>query len=38
LEKIHSLTGMMDLISSKADKEDLSNKIFLTEKAPQEYI
>ena len=32
MEKIHSLTGMMDLISSKADKEDLSNKVFLTEK------
>ena len=32
MEKIHSLTGMMDLISSKADKEDLSDKVFLTEK------
>ena len=32
MEKIHSLTGMMDLISNKTDKEDLSNKVFFTEK------
>ena len=32
MEKIHSLTGMMDLISNTTDKEDLSNKVFFTEK------
>jgi len=31
LEKIHSLTGMMDLIGNKAQKEDIANKIFYTE-------
>jgi len=32
LDKIHSLTGMIDLISSKTDKSDFANKIFYTEK------
>ena len=31
MEKIHSLTGMMDLIGNKAQKEDIANKIFYTE-------
>ena len=31
MEKINSLTGMLDLISRKSDKEDLANKIFSTE-------
>ena len=32
MEKIHSLTGMMDLVGKKADKSEVSNRIFLTEK------
>ena len=32
MEKINSLTGMLDLISNKSDKSELANKIFLTEK------
>jgi len=32
LEKIHSLTGMMDLVGKKADKSEVSNRIFFTEK------
>ena len=32
MEKIHSLTGMMDLVSKKADKTEVSNRIFFTEK------
>jgi len=32
LEKIHSLTGMMDLVGEKADKSEVSNRIFFTEK------
>ena len=33
MEKINSLTGMLDLISSKYNKDNLANKIFSTEKA-----
>ena len=32
MDKINSLTGMMDLIANKSSKEELSNKIFNTEK------
>ena len=32
MEKIHSLTGMMDLVGKKADKSEVSNRIFFTEK------
>ena len=32
MEKIHSLTGMMDLVGEKADKSVVSNRIFFTEK------
>jgi len=32
VEKLHSLTGMMDLIFQKDNQSDLSNKIFETEK------
>jgi len=32
LEKIHSLTGMMDLVGKKAGKSEMSNRIFFTEK------
>tara|TARA_B100000035_G_scaffold311802_1_gene322011 strand:- start:1098 stop:2366 length:1269 start_codon:yes stop_codon:yes gene_type:complete len=32
VEKINSLTGMMDLIANKSNKEELPNKIFHTEK------
>ena len=32
MEKLHSLTGMMDLIFQKDNHSDLSNKIFETEK------
>ena len=32
MEKINSLTGMLDLISNKSDNSELANKIFLTEK------
>ena len=32
MEKLHSLTGMMDLIFQKDNQSDLSNKIFETEK------
>ena len=32
MEKIHSLTGMMDLVGEKADKSEVSNRIFFTEK------
>ena len=32
MDKINSLTGMMDLIANKSSKEELSNKIFYTEK------
>ena len=32
MEKINSLTGMMDLIADKSNKEELPNKIFNTEK------
>ena len=36
MEKINSLTGMLDLISSKYNKDNLANKIFSTEKALKE--
>ena len=32
MDKIQSLTGMMDLIANKSNKEELPNKIFHTEK------
>ena len=32
MDKINSLTGMMDLLASKTNKEELANKIFYTEK------
>ena len=32
MEKIHSLTGMMDLVGKKTDKSELSNRIFFVEK------
>jgi len=32
LKKIHSLTGMMDLIGHKTDKTEIADKIFFTEK------
>ena len=32
MDKINSLTGMMDLLASKTSKEELANKIFYTEK------
>ena len=32
MEKINSLTGMLDLISNKSDKSEFADKIFLTEK------
>ena len=32
MEKIHSLTGMMDLVGKKADKSEVSNRVFFTEK------
>jgi Histidyl-tRNA synthetase len=31
LEKIHSLTGMIDLIGHKTSKEDISERIFYAE-------
>ena len=31
MEKIHSLSGMLDLISHKTQKEDIANRIFHTE-------
>ena len=31
MEKIQSLTGMMDLIANKSDKADTSNRIFYAE-------
>ena len=36
MDKINSLTGMMDLLASKTSKEELANKIFYTEKVLQE--
>ena len=36
MDKINSLTGMMDLLASKNNKEELANKIFYTEKVLQE--
>ena len=36
MNKINSLTGMMDLLASKTNKEELANKIFYTEKVLQE--
>ena len=36
MDKINSLTGMMDLLASKTSKEELANKIFHTEKVLQE--
>jgi len=36
VDKINSLTGMMDLLASKTTKEELANKIFYTEKVLQE--
>ncbi len=36
MDKINSLTGMMDLLASKKSKEELANKIFYTEKVLQE--
>jgi len=36
LDKINSLTGMMDLLAGKTSKEELANKIFYTEKVLQE--
>ena len=32
MEKIHSLTGMMDLVGKKTDKSEVSNRIFFVEK------
>ena len=32
MEKIHSLTGMMDLVGKKTDKSEVSNRIFYVEK------
>ncbi len=32
MKKIHSLTGMMDLIGHKTDKTEIADKIFFTEK------
>ena len=32
MEKIHSLTGMMDLIGHKTEKTEIADKIFFTEK------
>ena len=32
MDKIHSLTGMIDLVSQKTDKSETANKIFFTEK------
>ena len=32
MEKINSLTGMTDLIETKADENVLANKVFHTEK------
>ena len=31
MEKIHSLTGMIDLIGHKTSKEDISERIFYAE-------
>ena len=36
MDKINSLTGMMDLLASKTSSEELANKIFYTEKVLQE--
>ena len=36
MDKINSLTGMMDLLAGKTSKEELANKIFYTEKVLQE--
>ncbi len=36
MDKINSLTGMMDLLASKTSTEELANKIFYTEKVLQE--
>tara|TARA_E500000331_G_C17244943_1_gene708728 strand:- start:782 stop:2050 length:1269 start_codon:yes stop_codon:yes gene_type:complete len=36
VDKINSLTGMMDLLASKTSTEELANKIFYTEKVLQE--
>ena len=36
MDKINSLTGMMDLLASKNSSEELANKIFYTEKVLQE--
>jgi len=36
VDKINSLTGMMDILASKTNKEELANKIFYTEKVLQE--
>ena len=36
MDKINSLTGMMDILASKTNKEELANKIFYTEKVLQE--
>ena len=33
MEKIYSLTGMLDLISSKSDQNEFANKIFSTEES-----
>ena len=33
MEKINSLTGMLDLISSKSDQIEFANKIFSTEES-----
>ncbi len=32
MKKIHSLTGMMDLVGKKTDKSEVSNRIFFVEK------
>ena len=36
MEKINSLTGMTDLIETKADENVLANKVFQTEKILKE--
>ena len=38
MEKINSLTGMLDLISSKSDQNEFANKIFSSNKKKKEFI
>ena len=38
MEKIHSLTGMMDLIAKKTSKDEIADKVFYTEEVLEKFL